>query len=53
MLHNHQFVSATCAIVSHAKVFWDIYLLGDTIYTVYPMHLKIQKNTIFFKVNEC
>lgn len=42
-------------IVSHAKVFWNIYLpvLRDTIYAVYPIHLKIRKNTIFLKVNEC
>lgn len=40
-------------IVLYVKVFWDIYLLGDIIYIVYLMYLKIRKNIIFFKVNEC
>lgn len=40
-------------IVLYVKVFWDIYLLGDIIYIVYLMYLKIWKNIIFFKVNEC
>lgn len=40
-------------IVLYVKVFWYIYLLGDIIYIVYLMYLKIRKNIIFFKVNEC
>lgn len=40
-------------IVLYVKVFWDIYLLGDIIYIVYLMYLKIRKNINFFKVNEC
>lgn len=40
-------------IVLYVKVFWDIYLLGDIIYIVYLMYLKIRKDIIFFKVNEC
>lgn len=40
-------------IVLYVKVFWDIYLLRDIIYIVYLMYLKIRKNIIFFKVNEC
>lgn len=35
-------------IVLYVKVFWDIYLLGDIIYIVYLMYLKIRKNIIFF-----
>lgn len=40
-------------IVLYVKVFWDIYLLGDISYIVYLMYLKIWKNIIFLKVNEC
>lgn len=40
-------------IVLYVKVFWDIYLLRDIIYVVYLIYLKIWKNIIFLKVNEC